>query len=68
MTRSIRALQDLDEYIEQMTTFFTEVSSYVDDVMRIRLDQFKHKAHEDIVAGQPRTPEEDFRHRMVHPS
>lgn len=64
LNRSIKALRELNKYIEQMTTFFTEVSSYVDDVMRIRVDQFKNKAEEDMAAENDRSSEENERHRM----
>ncbi|KAE8154181.1 hypothetical protein BDV25DRAFT_136107 [Aspergillus avenaceus] len=64
LSRSIRALRELNKYIDQMTFFFTEVSSYVDDVIKVRLDQFKQQTEEDMAAESSRTYEENARHRM----
>ncbi|KAK6347497.1 hypothetical protein TWF718_005338 [Orbilia javanica] len=49
--RSVRALKELNKYITQMTKFFTNVSSYVDDTMRLRLQQFK-KTTKDVEKGE----------------
>ncbi|KAK6354667.1 hypothetical protein TWF696_003807 [Orbilia brochopaga] len=63
LLRSIRALRDLNNYIDKMSNFFLEVSRYVDDTMELRLSQFKKQTGDIEKRATSRTEEENNRHK-----
>ncbi|EGX45685.1 hypothetical protein AOL_s00140g1 [Orbilia oligospora ATCC 24927] len=63
LNRSIAALKKLNQYIEKMTRFFVEVSSYVDDTMRDQLGHFREQTGDVERLTQSRTLEENEIHK-----
>ncbi|KAF3914711.1 hypothetical protein AA313_de0207238 [Arthrobotrys entomopaga] len=65
LNRSIDALKELNEYIEKMTKFFVQVSSFVEVTMRDHLGNFKEQTEDIQRLTKSRTAAENETHKTV---